>query len=202
MDTTAVSYNQNQLWNENHLDMMGLDALDLAGLEENLRVFSHCNFNEHSFSALTNMGDDVRSSSICNTDFTGSREPSAGVSNGFILKKGDADNLLDAMVSYMCDASGDIASVRSNSIRSPTSSSGRCFLPNAEVNRMRSELWTNQVGYDPEINSYPKWPVSQPYSHMLPSVIAPRTSVGSMKEDVRVQFGMLYVLKADDIAIF
>ncbi|KAF9610160.1 hypothetical protein IFM89_020324, partial [Coptis chinensis] len=32
--------------------------------------------------------------------------------------------------------------------------------------------------------------VSQPYSHMLPSVIAPGTSVGSMKEDVRVQFGM------------
>ncbi|KAF9604369.1 hypothetical protein IFM89_006376 [Coptis chinensis] len=142
MDTTAVSYNQNQLWNENHLDMMGLDAPDLAGLEENLRVFSHCNFNEHSVSALTNMGmnispycemvdhqfeaesgDDVRSSSICNTYFTGSKEPSAGVSNGFILKKGDADNLLDAMVSYMCDASGDIASVRSNSIRSPTSSS-------------------------------------------------------------------------------
>ncbi|KAF9603657.1 hypothetical protein IFM89_037316 [Coptis chinensis] len=46
-----------------------------------------------------------------------------------------------------------------------------------------------KVGYDPEINSYPKWLVSQPYSHMLPSVIAPGTSVGSMKEDVRVQFG-------------
>ncbi|KAF9592667.1 hypothetical protein IFM89_016744 [Coptis chinensis] len=64
------------------------------------------------------------------------------------------------------------------------------------------ELWTNQVGYDPEINSYPKWPVSQPYSHIFALHAAPRTSVGSMKEDVRVQFGMLYVLKADDIAIF
>ncbi|KAF9623966.1 hypothetical protein IFM89_006693 [Coptis chinensis] len=59
MDTTAVSYNQNQLWNENHLDMMGLDAPDLAGLEENLQVFSHYNFNEHSFSALTNMGMNI-----------------------------------------------------------------------------------------------------------------------------------------------
>ncbi|KAF9599429.1 hypothetical protein IFM89_037195 [Coptis chinensis] len=199
MDTTAVSYNQNQLWNENHLDMMGLDAPDLAGLEENLRVFSHCNFNEHSFSALTNMGmnispyyemvdhqfeaesgqvtdqkslhgflnfptecelhkalgpslqqscndylwipngsgDDVRSSSICNTDFTGSREPSAGVS------KGDADNLLDAMVSYMCDASGDIASVRSNSIRSPTSSSGQIA---ASCQTQQSQSGCSQLG--------------------------------------------------------
>ncbi|KAK9113029.1 hypothetical protein Scep_020548 [Stephania cephalantha] len=46
-----------------------------------------------------------------------------------------------------------------------------------------------KVGYDPEVDSYPKWLASQPYAYMLPSVQAPGSSVGSIKEDVGVQFG-------------
>ncbi|PIA55949.1 hypothetical protein AQUCO_00700337v1 [Aquilegia coerulea] len=46
-----------------------------------------------------------------------------------------------------------------------------------------------KLGYDPEADSYPKWLIAQPYSHMLPSVTAPGTSVGSLKEHVRMQFG-------------
>lgn len=46
-----------------------------------------------------------------------------------------------------------------------------------------------KVGYDPELDSYPPWLLSQPYSHVLPSVQAPGSSIGYMKEDVRTQFG-------------
>ncbi|KAL5198422.1 hypothetical protein ABZP36_001934 [Zizania latifolia] len=46
-----------------------------------------------------------------------------------------------------------------------------------------------KVGYDPEIDSYPSWLVSQPYAHMLPFVRAPGVPVGSIKEDVRTQLG-------------
>ncbi|KAF6160537.1 hypothetical protein GIB67_019477 [Kingdonia uniflora] len=46
-----------------------------------------------------------------------------------------------------------------------------------------------KVGYDPENDCYPGWLVSQPFSQMLPSVKAPGTSVGSIKETVQMQFG-------------
>ncbi|CAL5329023.1 unnamed protein product [Camellia sinensis] len=46
-----------------------------------------------------------------------------------------------------------------------------------------------KVGYDPELDSYPSWLISQPYSHVLPSIQAPGTSIGSIKEDIRTQFG-------------
>ncbi|KAL5563101.1 hypothetical protein UlMin_032848 [Ulmus minor] len=46
-----------------------------------------------------------------------------------------------------------------------------------------------KVGYDPELDSYPSWLLSQPYSQLLPSVTAPGTSIGHLKEDIRSQFG-------------
>ncbi|KAK4342967.1 hypothetical protein RND71_038783 [Anisodus tanguticus] len=46
-----------------------------------------------------------------------------------------------------------------------------------------------KVGYDPEMDSYPPWLLSQPYSHLLPSVQHPGTKIGCMKEDIRTQFG-------------
>ncbi|PON99878.1 Carbohydrate kinase, FGGY, C-terminal [Trema orientale] len=46
-----------------------------------------------------------------------------------------------------------------------------------------------KVGYDPELDAYPSWLLSQPYSELLPSVRAPGTSIGHLKEDVRSQFG-------------
>ncbi|KAJ6985613.1 hypothetical protein NC653_023532 [Populus alba x Populus x berolinensis] len=45
-----------------------------------------------------------------------------------------------------------------------------------------------KVGYDPASDSYPPWLHSQPYSQLLPSVIAPGTSIGNLKEDIRTQF--------------
>ncbi|GLU02850.1 hypothetical protein SLE2022_200830 [Rubroshorea leprosula] len=47
-----------------------------------------------------------------------------------------------------------------------------------------------KVGYDPELDSYPPWLLSQPYSRLLPSVRAPGTSIGHLKEDIRRQFGL------------
>lgn len=47
----------------------------------------------------------------------------------------------------------------------------------------------SQVGYDPETDSYPSWLLSQPFSYMLPSVKAPGTPVGSVKEDITLQYG-------------
>ncbi|XP_055834068.1 D-ribulose kinase isoform X2 [Solanum dulcamara] len=46
-----------------------------------------------------------------------------------------------------------------------------------------------KVGYDPEMDSYPSWLLSQPYSHLLPSVQDPGTKIGCMKEDIRRKFG-------------
>ncbi|XP_010263863.1 PREDICTED: uncharacterized protein LOC104602021 isoform X2 [Nelumbo nucifera] len=46
-----------------------------------------------------------------------------------------------------------------------------------------------KVGYDPEIESYPPWLLQQPYSQLLPSVKAPGTSIGHLKEDIRTQYG-------------
>ncbi|KHN25419.1 hypothetical protein glysoja_010336 [Glycine soja] len=39
------------------------------------------------------------------------------------------------------------------------------------------------VGYDPEVDSYPSWLVSQPYYHLLPSVVAPGTPISSGTTD-------------------
>ncbi|THG18958.1 hypothetical protein TEA_029307 [Camellia sinensis var. sinensis] len=52
-----------------------------------------------------------------------------------------------------------------------------------------------KVGYDPELDSYPSWLISQPYSHVLPSIQAPGTSIGSIKEDIRTQFGSTLAIK-------
>ncbi|KAK3126863.1 hypothetical protein QOZ80_7AG0564220 [Eleusine coracana subsp. coracana] len=49
---------------------------------------------------------------------------------------------------------------------------------------------TLKVGFDPEIDSYPSWLMSQPYSHMLPSVRGPGAPIGTVKEDVRSQYGL------------
>ncbi|TVU39435.1 hypothetical protein EJB05_12854 [Eragrostis curvula] len=49
---------------------------------------------------------------------------------------------------------------------------------------------TLKVGYDPEIDAYPSWLMSQPYSHILPSVRAPGAPIGTVKEDVRSQYGL------------
>ncbi|XAR59109.1 Glycerol kinase [Bertholletia excelsa] len=46
-----------------------------------------------------------------------------------------------------------------------------------------------KIGYDPELESYPSWLISQPYSRVLPSVLAPGTSIGPIKEDIRIEFG-------------
>ncbi|KAG8368189.1 hypothetical protein BUALT_Bualt15G0019300 [Buddleja alternifolia] len=46
-----------------------------------------------------------------------------------------------------------------------------------------------KVGYDPEVESYPPWLLSQPYSRVLPLVQAPGTTIGSMKESIRTKFG-------------
>ncbi|KAG9442816.1 hypothetical protein H6P81_018670 [Aristolochia fimbriata] len=46
-----------------------------------------------------------------------------------------------------------------------------------------------KVGYDPEMDSYPSWLLSQPYSELLPSVKAPGATIGYIKEDIRAQFG-------------
>lgn len=48
----------------------------------------------------------------------------------------------------------------------------------------------SQVGYDPEIDNYPSWLLTQPYSYVLPSVQAPGSSIDYIKEDIRTQFGM------------
>jgi hypothetical protein len=50
-------------------------------------------------------------------------------------------------------------------------------------------LYVFQVGYDPEIDSYPSWLMAQPYSHMLPSVRPPGAPIGPIKDDLRSQFG-------------
>ncbi|KAH7575007.1 hypothetical protein JRO89_XS02G0034700 [Xanthoceras sorbifolium] len=46
-----------------------------------------------------------------------------------------------------------------------------------------------KVGYDPEVDSYPPWLLSQPYSQLLPSVKAPGASIGFLTEDIRAKFG-------------
>ncbi|XP_031271611.1 D-ribulose kinase isoform X1 [Pistacia vera] len=46
-----------------------------------------------------------------------------------------------------------------------------------------------KVGYDPELESYPPWLLSQPYSQLLPSVKAPGTVIGLLKEAIRTEFG-------------
>ncbi|GMH13470.1 hypothetical protein Nepgr_015311 [Nepenthes gracilis] len=46
-----------------------------------------------------------------------------------------------------------------------------------------------KVGYDPELDAYPSWLLSQEYSRMLPSILAPGSTIGNMKEDIRIRFG-------------
>jgi len=47
-----------------------------------------------------------------------------------------------------------------------------------------------QVGYDPEVDSYPSWLVCQPYYHLLPSVLAPGTPIACLKEEIGKKYGM------------
>ncbi|KAK4771766.1 hypothetical protein SAY86_013541 [Trapa natans] len=46
-----------------------------------------------------------------------------------------------------------------------------------------------KVGYDPEVESYPTWLLSQPYSQALPSVKAPGTPIGPLKDDILQKYG-------------
>ncbi|XP_072982890.1 D-ribulose kinase [Typha latifolia] len=46
-----------------------------------------------------------------------------------------------------------------------------------------------KLGYDPETDSYPSWLLSQPFSHVLPSIKAPGTPIGLIKSDIRLQYG-------------
>ncbi|CAN1125216.1 D-ribulose kinase [Linum perenne] len=46
-----------------------------------------------------------------------------------------------------------------------------------------------KVGYDPELESYPPWLLNQPYSQLLPSVTAPGTCIGYLKDEIRTKFG-------------
>ncbi|XP_042063914.1 D-ribulose kinase [Salvia splendens] len=46
-----------------------------------------------------------------------------------------------------------------------------------------------KVGYDPEVESYPRWLLAQPYSSVLPLVQAPGTTIGYMKENIRTCYG-------------
>ncbi|KAJ8450923.1 hypothetical protein Cgig2_032548 [Carnegiea gigantea] len=46
-----------------------------------------------------------------------------------------------------------------------------------------------KVGFDPEQDAYPPWLLSQPYSNVLPSITSPGSAIGTLKEDLRNQFG-------------
>uniref|UniRef100_A0A803LPC4 D-ribulose kinase n=1 Tax=Chenopodium quinoa TaxID=63459 RepID=A0A803LPC4_CHEQI len=46
-----------------------------------------------------------------------------------------------------------------------------------------------KVGFDPEMDSYPPWLLSQPYSSVLPSILAPGSAIANVKEDVRKRLG-------------
>ncbi|MQL95003.1 hypothetical protein Taro_027668 [Colocasia esculenta] len=46
-----------------------------------------------------------------------------------------------------------------------------------------------KLGYDLEADAYPSWLRSQPFSQMLPSVQAPGTPIGLIKDDIRQRFG-------------
>ncbi|KAJ1288315.1 hypothetical protein BS78_02G079800 [Paspalum vaginatum] len=47
-----------------------------------------------------------------------------------------------------------------------------------------------KVGYDPEVDAYPSWLTSQPYSRMLPSVRAPGAPIAALKDDVCSEYGL------------
>ncbi|WVZ62819.1 hypothetical protein U9M48_012519 [Paspalum notatum var. saurae] len=47
-----------------------------------------------------------------------------------------------------------------------------------------------KVGYDPEVDAYPSWLTSQPYSPMLPSVRAPGAPIAALKDDVCSEYGL------------
>ncbi|XP_023755879.1 D-ribulose kinase [Lactuca sativa] len=46
-----------------------------------------------------------------------------------------------------------------------------------------------KVGYDPELESYPPWLKSQPYSCVLPTVQAPGTVIDTLKEEITTKLG-------------
>nr|GEZ13558.1 xylulose kinase-1 [Tanacetum cinerariifolium] len=46
-----------------------------------------------------------------------------------------------------------------------------------------------KVGYDPELEAYPPWLKSQPYSYILPTIQAPGTIISTLKEDIRAKLG-------------
>ncbi|KAF5201604.1 Transcription factor lhw [Thalictrum thalictroides] len=69
--------------------------------------------------------EDVYGRSVYHKNYFGGVDPSVGDSHRLCVKGSDADNLLDAIVPSMCEASVDISSTRSTSSRSPTISSRR-----------------------------------------------------------------------------
>lgn len=48
-----------------------------------------------------------------------------------------------------------------------------------------------KVGFDPEMDAYPPWLLTQPYSSLLPSIVAPGSAIANVKEDVRKNLGFL-----------
>ncbi|KAK6916619.1 Carbohydrate kinase, FGGY, N-terminal [Dillenia turbinata] len=46
-----------------------------------------------------------------------------------------------------------------------------------------------KVGYDPEHEAYPPWLLSQPFSQVLPAVLAPGTAIGTIKEEIIKEYG-------------
>ncbi|XP_048492544.1 D-ribulose kinase isoform X2 [Beta vulgaris subsp. vulgaris] len=46
-----------------------------------------------------------------------------------------------------------------------------------------------KVGFDPELDAYPPWLLAQPYSSLLPSIIAPGSPIANIKEQVSKQLG-------------
>ncbi|KAL8160365.1 hypothetical protein V2J09_001902 [Rumex salicifolius] len=46
-----------------------------------------------------------------------------------------------------------------------------------------------KVGYDPGNDSYPSWLLSQPYAQLLPTVLAPGSAIGTIKQDLMKQYG-------------
>ncbi|KNA25095.1 hypothetical protein SOVF_009620 isoform B [Spinacia oleracea] len=46
-----------------------------------------------------------------------------------------------------------------------------------------------KVGFDPETDAYPPWLLAQPYSSVLPSIVAPGSAIANVKEDVRQNLG-------------
>ncbi|KAL5709475.1 hypothetical protein ACHQM5_020159 [Ranunculus cassubicifolius] len=103
------------------------EVIDQISSHELLHFTADCELHKALGATSENRGNEDACSSptlIYNTDFFGGIEQFLEESQGLFMTGEDADNLLDAMISYMCDAPGNLSSSRSNSTTSPTISSG------------------------------------------------------------------------------